>query len=124
MPRKVRAKRARRVPGEMNKTEAAYLNEVILPKMESGEILSWEFERVTLKLAKDTRYTPDFSVVLADWTMEFYEVKAAKRDGKMLVEDDANVKIKVAADVFQCFGFVMCGKLPKCAGGGWVYKNF
>ncbi len=97
---------------------------MIKPLVESGEILDWEFEKFTLKLAQDTRYTPDFFVVKRDQTAEFHEVKVALKSGAFLAEDDAKVKIKVASEMFPWFGFVMCGKKPKSVGGGWQYKIF
>jgi hypothetical protein len=83
----------RRVPGTMNKTEHAYMTDVLAARMLAGEIVNWWFEGVTLKLAKDTRYTPDFLVMLSDGTLECHEVKGFMRD-------DANVKLKVAAQMF------------------------
>lgn len=82
----------RRVPGTMNKTERAWAD-VLEARRRAGEIREWHFEAVTLKLAADTRYTPDFFVVNADETCELHEVKGFWRD-------DAKVKAKVAARLF------------------------
>ena len=97
--RKARGKTSRRVAGEMNKTEARYMNEVLVPMMDNGEIIGFAFEQHTFKLGADLRYTPDFAVQKADGMMEFHEVKAAMRNGKPIVEDDARVKIIVAAEM-------------------------
>lgn len=85
---------ARVVPPEdrMNKTERAYAT-VLDARVKAGEVRAWHYEGLTLKLADDTRYTPDFFVVLADWTCELHEVKGFWRD-------DAKVKTKVAARMY------------------------
>lgn len=106
--------RPRRQPGEMNKLEQAYAALLATRKL-AGEILSYEFERVTFNLAKDCRYTPDFKVITADMTVEFHEVKAGQRktrkDGTPyvvpLAEDDGLVKIRAAANQFQEFRFCL-----------------
>lgn len=77
---------------DMNQTEARYAQLLDL-RQKAGEVLWWRFEGVTLKLADDTRYTPDFVVMLADGSMECHETKGFWRD-------DALVKIKVAAATF------------------------
>lgn len=81
--------KARRKPGVMNKTEAAYAQELENRRI-TGLVREWYFEAVTFKLAPDTRYTPDFLAILSDGTMEFTEVKGFLRD-------DAAVKFKIAA---------------------------
>lgn len=78
---------------EMNKTEARYEAEILAPLKQAGEILDYRFERVKLKLAKNTYYTFDFEIVKNDCTLECHEVKGFWRD-------DARVKIKVAAEMF------------------------
>lgn len=114
-------RRTRHVPGVMNKTEAAY--SAVLDVMKAaGEIDLWRFESVRLKLAKNTYLTIDFYVVRPDGLIEFHEVKACRSDGKFLIEDDARVKIKVAAELYPEFGFLLAGKLPLKAGGGWRYE--
>lgn len=87
---------AKRVPGTMNKTEERYEREVLIPLFQTQAVIWYGFEAMTFKLADDLRYTPDFAVQLADGTMEFHEVKAGKKDGKVLCEDDALVKIKAS----------------------------
>jgi hypothetical protein len=100
-----------------------YAEQLIARKL-SGEIIDFGFERIKFRLADLTYYTPDFDVQMADGTIELHEVKAATSKGVVLVEDDAKVKIKVAAALFPQFGFVMVAKLPKKAGGGWLVKNY
>jgi hypothetical protein len=82
----------RHQPGVMNKLERAYDYHLRL-LLHSRVILWYAFEAVTFKLAKDTRYTPDFVVMLADGTIEFRECKGWWRE-------DARLKIKVAAAMF------------------------
>lgn len=76
----------------MNKTEQRRGIELEAMKR-SGLIAAWWYEKVTLKLADDTRYTPDFLVQELDGTLRFEETKGFWRD-------DAKVKIKVAAALY------------------------
>ena len=107
----------------MNKTEAAYA-ELLTHRELVGEILGWKYEAVTLKLADNTRYTPDFMVQLADGSVELHEVKACRASGAFLAEDDARVKFKVAGEQFPIFVFRMCGLLPRKSGGGWRVETY
>lgn len=109
------ARGVRRKPGEMNKTEEA-MAEHLKILVKSGEVLAWWFEGITLRLAKATRYTPDFLVMMADATLECWEVKGHW-------EDDARVKIKVAAEHFP-FTFKAFSPKPKRDGGGWKIEEF
>lgn len=102
-------------PGVQNSTEAEYAALLEL-RRQSGEIAWYAFEGVTFKLAADTRYTPDFAVMLADGRMEMHEVKGFWRD-------DAKIKIKVAAEMFP-FRFVALKKRSKKSGGGWDVEEF
>jgi hypothetical protein len=91
----------------MNKTEAAYA--VLLEQhRQAGKIKDWMFEAITLRLARRTSYTPDFYVVLPDGSREFHETKGFMRD-------DANVKLKVAANKFPSFTF----RLVRRKAGFW-----
>ena len=55
----------RHTPGVMNKTEEAYAKTLQVRKL-AGEIVDWQFEAQTFKLAADCRYTPDFAVWLCE----------------------------------------------------------
>jgi len=115
-PHNVMAKgRPRRTPGTMNKAEAAYAGTLEVRKA-AGELIGYWYEAVTFKLAKDTRYTPDFLVQLADGTLEAHEVKG-------FWEDDARVKIKVAASMFPVLFRAMKPRAKK-HGGGWEEEVF
>ena len=96
----------------MNHTEAAY-GEHLHARQIAGEVAWFAFEAIKLRLAPATFYTPDFFVMLADGTLQVEEVKGHW-------EDDARVKIKVAASMFP-FRFIA---VQKAKGGGWTYEIF
>ena len=100
----------------MNKTEAAYAAYLDTLKA-AGEIRTWEYEYVRLLLAANTSYTPDFMVILANDLIEFHEVKG-------WWEDDARVKIKVAAERHKWAKFVAVTPRAKKDGGGWEREEF
>jgi len=89
--------RAPRVAGAMNKLETQYRDSLAM-MAHAGEIRSFHYEALKLRLADRTSYTPDFMVVANDMTIELHEVKG-------FWEDDARVKIKVAAEMFPMFLF-------------------
>lgn len=91
--------------GVMNKTEEAYAK-VLEARKFAGEILWYKFEAIKLRLADNTFYTPDFPVLLANGELQMHEVKG-------FWEDDARVKIKVAASMYP-FDFIA---VKKCKGG-------
>lgn len=97
--------------GHMNKTEAAYSQYLELRKR-AGEILWFAFEGLKLRLADKTFYTPDFAAMAADGVIELHEVKG-------YWEDDARVKIKVAAAQFP-FRFIAVTK----SGSAWKEETF
>jgi len=101
--------------GQMNKTEAAYA-EYLKQLQAVGGILWHKFEGVKLRLADNTFYTPDFAVMQADGQLEMHEVKG-------FWQDDARVKIKVAADMYP-FKFVALKQRAKKHGGGWEVEEF
>lgn len=100
---------------DMNKTEAEYAG-MLEARRVSGEILWWAFEAMTLKLADNTRYTPDFLVMLADGALEVHETKGG------FIREDGWLKLKVAAGMFP-FRFFLCQKQAKKAGGGWTIRR-
>jgi hypothetical protein len=101
--------------GQMNQTEAAYELE-LRAQLQAGTILWYRFEGIKLRLADNTFYTPDFAVLNKHCEMELHEVKGHW-------QDDARVKIKVAADQYP-FAFVAVKPRAKKDGGGWVYEDF
>lgn len=103
--------------GVMNRTESAYAK-LLDAMLIDGKILWYQFEGVTLKLADNTRYTPDFFVMLASGELEAHEVKGSLN----YIQDDARVKIKIAADRFP-FRFILVAPKAKKNGGGWETKE-
>jgi hypothetical protein len=90
--------RARHVIGKMNKLETAY-SEALEARKREGLICDWKFEAIKLRLANLTYYSSDFLVIAGDDVVELHEVKG-------FWEDDARVKIKVAAEQFPWFRFL------------------
>ncbi len=97
----------------MNKTEQRRAVELEALKR-NGAIRSWRYEAVTLKLADDCRYTPDFFIVQPSGAVLFEEVKGFWRD-------DAKVKLRVAAKLFPEFTF---NAITAAKDGGWNIQNF
>ncbi len=101
--------------GQMNSTECAYAERLEILKVQG--LVSWfVFESVKLRLADLTFYTPDFAVMLADGTLEMHEVKG-------FWQDDARVKIKVAAEMYPLV-FRAFKPRAKKHGGGWEEEVF
>jgi hypothetical protein len=98
----------------MNKSESEY-SELLERRKLTGQVLDYKFEAITFKLAPDTRFTPDFFVLLSNMEIEIHECK-----GFMM--GDAHVKIKLAAELFP-FRFFLCRKKLKRDGGGWDVKE-
>lgn len=90
--------RPRHIKGKMNGTEERYAADVLTPGKLAGEVLDWRFEAIKLRLADNTFYEPDFIVV----TPELFEIHEVKGHW----EDDARVKIKVAARLYPWLRFV------------------
>ena len=83
-----------------------------------GFIVWLDFESITFKLAEHRcRFTPDFIVQKNDGTVIAYEVKGHW-------EDDARVKIKVAAKSFPWVKFVGVMWVKDGCGGHWKYEEF
>ncbi|TGV05787.1 DUF1064 domain-containing protein [Alcaligenaceae bacterium 429] len=101
--------------GQMNKTEAAY-GQYLEALRVAGEVAWFKFEGVKLRLGDNTFYTPDFAVMRTDGVMELHEVKG-------FWQDDARVKIKVAADLYP-FRFIAIKAKTKKEGGGWALEEF
>ncbi len=99
----------------MNKTEAEYAG-MLEERRLRGEVAWWRYEAITLKLADNTRYTPDFLVMLPDGVLEIHETKGG------FIREDGWLKLKVAAALFP-FRFFLCQKASKKDGGGWSIKG-
>ena len=90
----------------MNGTERAYATRLELLER-AGEIRSWAFEPLKLRLARSTFYTPDF-LVITPTRIEIHEVKGHW-------EDDARVKWKTAAEMNPWARFAAVRRKS----GGW-----
>ena len=101
--------------GTMNKTEARYAA-YLADQVHLKQVLWFKFEAVKLRLADNTFYTPDFAVLRADCSLEMHEVKG-------FWQDDARVKIKVAASIYP-FRFIAVTVRAKKNGGGWDREEF
>ena len=88
--------------GTMNKTEAKY-DQYLWKLRFAGDILWHRFEGVKLRLADNTFLTVDFAVMRADGLLEMREVKG-------FMQDDAAVKLKVAASQYP-FKFILVRKI-------------
>lgn|SRR6185312_662761 len=97
--------------GEMNKTEFAY-DAHLWSLRHFGQVLWHKFEGIKLRLADKTFLTVDFAVLSSDGFLEMHEVKG-------FWEDDARVKIKVAASIYP-FKFIAVRKRK----GGWDREEF
>lgn len=108
----------RREKGSKTEYEEAWETEL----RKRADVVEYLFERIKLKLADNTFYTPDFFVILADGSIEFHEVKGS---WKMPGQDDSRVKIKVAAEMYRwaTFRSIELKKKPKRDGGGWIINQ-
>ena len=106
--------RGRTPPGEMNTLEAAYAAHLEGLRL-AGDVAWYAFEGVKFRLAAGTFYTPDFLVMRSDGLLEVHEVKGHW-------EDDARVKVKVAARLFPVFSFF--GVTREGRKGAWKHESF
>jgi hypothetical protein len=72
-------------------------------------------QEIRLRLAKKTWYLPDFIVWGKRGEWKVFEVKGFMRD-------DAAVKLKVAAEKYREFQFILVTKKKQKDGGGWDFK--
>ena len=93
---------------KLNKTEREYLGKM--------RLYGYPFigiQNITLKLADDLRYTPDFSCIDENGKFVFHEVKGG------FMREDSFIKIKTAARLFRMFEFRLCKKERS----GWEYQT-
>lgn len=99
-----------RVAGAMSKTERRYSQYLDVQKLR-GEIHDYWFESLRVKLAANTFYLIDFFVQRPDGTFEIHETKGTRKrklkSGAVIEqawsEEDANVKLKVSAALYNAF---------------------
>ena len=99
-------------PRGMNPTEARYADRLEILRR-AGEIVSWKFEAIRLRLANGAWFKPDFLVVARNEDKgcdihQIHEVKGFWREA-------ARVRIKVAADLFKEYDFIVV----KWEDGNW-----
>ena len=97
--------------GQMNKLEGAY-SEHLSALQRAGEVKWWRFEGIKLRLADKTFFNVDFAVMLSTGEIQMHEVKG-------FMQDDANVKLKVAAEMYP-FRFML---VKKAKGGVWDIRE-
>lgn len=96
----------------MNGLEARYAAHLEVMRQD-GAIVFWRFGAVKFRLADKTWYTPDFYIMLPGGAIEIHETKGWMRD-------DANVKIKVAAEMYPELTFV----LVTWGNGAWEFVRY
>ena len=101
----------------MNRTEAAY-DRHLEALQHAGEILWRKFEGVKLRLADNTFLTVDFAVMRNDGVLEMHDVKGAKA----IYEEDAKVKMKVAACQYP-FVFKVAYPRRGAQGSQWLVEE-
>jgi hypothetical protein len=114
-------KGVRRAPGEMNRNETAYAQHLEV-RRHAGEVIWFGFEPINLRLAQKTYYRPDFLVMLSDDTLEVHEVKGSKRTSDGVIpwmEEDARIKLKIAAEKFPFRFKVMFFDRSR----GWLHQE-
>jgi UDP-N-acetylmuramyl pentapeptide synthase len=98
--------------GVMNRVESAYAE-----YLKTRSDVCWsKFEGLKFRLADNTFYTPDFTVMLKSGALEAHEVKG-------FWQDDARAKIKIAADMYP-IKFIAVKVRAKKRGGGWEVEEF
>lgn len=84
--------------GVMNKTEARYA-QYLDTRVAAGEVVSWKFESVKIRLAKRTWLTIDFFVWMPNGSVELHEVKGRKGN-RYYATEDSKLKVKFAAEEY------------------------
>lgn len=114
--------RGRTVHGGPNKVEREYAN-LLECRKAAREIHTYTFETVKLILGDRCSYLPDFLVLKPDGLVEFHEVKTMwkrkKGPDRPGWQEDARVKIKVAARAFPWFRFIVAIR----ARDGWEFEE-
>lgn len=113
------------LPPKMSKVEVAYDAYLTLQKA-AGEIVEFWFEKITLKLGPDCRYSPDFMVMRTDRVLELHETKpiggaGIRAKGGPRFGNDSIVKLRACAGSFPFPCFIVT---PEDKGmSRWVKKR-
>jgi hypothetical protein len=99
--------------GRMNKLEARFEAEEIIPRVRIGEILWYGFEAIKIRLADGAWYTPDFVIQDSYGLISLIEVKGFWREA-------ARVRVKVAADKVPWFIRAVTRDRKT---GEWIYET-
>jgi hypothetical protein len=106
-------------PEYRSKLEERYAEQLEADRL-GGRVIRWRYEALKLRLADRTFYSADFFVVTAERRIELQEVKGSWDAPH---QDDARVKVKVAAFQYPEFRFV--GITPRDDDvGGWDREEF
>lgn len=118
--------RHQHTPGTMNRLEADFalrcqIDPEWLVNPLQIRVGVFRFEAIRYQLAPRTTITPDFELIDAKTgEIVIVEVKARARDGRVLWEDDARVKIKVLAGMFPERRVVVA--IGDCS-GAWTFEE-
>lgn len=105
-------RQSKRLP---NSTEKRFELEKLLPGKMAGEVLCYEFEAITLRLANGLKYTPDFWMVNGNGETVFIEIKGARPRQR-----EAGIAVlKMAAAKFPSYIFY----IAKYANGKWLVQR-
>jgi len=94
-------------PKYRNRWEADYAQQ-LEALQRAGIIRRFWYEAITFKLGPDCRYTPDFTVQMADGTIAFHEVKGLRRAVGM-------VKIRVTSEQYPMWCFYLVERVRRGA---------
>lgn len=86
-------------PKFKSKAEARYA-ELLERQRRAGQIESWRYEAITLRIGLGARYSPDFLVVMNDGRMRLVEVKGHMKEA-------ARVRLRVAVEMYPQFAWLL-----------------
>lgn len=86
-------------PKFKSKAEARYA-ELLERQRRAGQIESWRYEAITLRIGLGARYSPDFLVVTNDGRMRLVEVKGHMKEA-------ARVRLRVAVEMYPQFAWLL-----------------
>ena len=124
MPQPRTAYGRRKDRGVMNSTEKRFFEEVLEPKIASGKVVQWWYERWTWAMTDSTpggkpgiRYTPDFVCLLDTNELVVFEIK-----GGNPLRAGLN-RAKLFADLFPLRLYLVSPRRKK-DGGGWTIEEY